>query len=202
MPAYGRFLAIFLAAGGVGAPVAVRAEPADAASAPVKTTAPILAQVTYLLTVTTRGMTVESAPSVDDAIFGTVPLACLARGGAAIISRDVRHLIHFESVIRTPPSEDLALRPYSRVFSELRRIAWNVCTPAQKVAAGEERTVETGGTLAVGGVIFPSDLKIQDRLGSAGCEVAPSGKTNRALPCTSSTRPQPFVSTLTRHDES
>lgn len=198
MSAYIRALALVLVPGGVLSPALALAKPVHAAAAGVQDAPNVPPQVTYQFTVTTRGVSVETAHSSDDTIFGTVTLACLDDGGAAVVSRDVKFTVRYEGVVRTPPKEDLALRPYSRVFSELRRIAWNICTPTQAVAPGEERGVEQGGLVVVKGFRFPNQISIQDRLGSIGCEGGPDDKTARAFPCTLHIRPQPFISTLER----
>ncbi len=195
-----RSLAVFLAAGSVGALGCAHVEPAAVTAAGSLDTPPVLAQVSYQLTVTTRGVSVETAPTTDDAIVGSVTLACLDRGGAAIVCRDERHMVRYEAVLSTPPVEDLALRPYSRLLSELRRVAWNLCRPAQAVAQGAERSVEQQGQLALGGIGFPTDITIRDRLGSVGCDAMPSDKTGRATPCRARPLPQPFVSTLSRKE--
>lgn len=153
-------------------------------------------QATYNLAVTTRGISVETA--AYDAIFGTVTLSCLERGVSAVVGRDAQNRVIYENVMRTPPKDELALRPYSRAFSELRRIAWNLCTPEQPLASGDRRTVEKKGAISVGGFAFPDEIKIRDQLGSIGCEASASDKTGRATPCKNSGLPQPFVSTLMR----
>lgn len=171
-------------------------------SCPLLATMPVSAetvtppQVAYDLAVTTRGINVQTAGY--GALFGTVTLACLEPGVSAIVGRDAKNVVVFENVMHAPPTEDVALRPYSRAFSELRRVAWQICAKAPPIAAGNDRTVAQRGTFVHGGFTFPDEIKIEDRLGSIGCEAAASDKLGNTQRCRSRALPQPFVSTLSR----
>lgn len=179
-----RCLALFLLSGPL-----LALSPADA-----ETVAP--PQVAYNLAVTTRGINVQTAGY--GALFGTVTLACLEPGVSAIVGRDAKNVVVFENVMHAPPQDDVALRPYSRAFSELRRVAWRICAKDQPMAAGNDRSVAQKGTFVRGGFAFPDEIKIEDRLGSIGCEASASDKLGNAQRCRSHALPQPFVSTLSR----
>jgi len=192
-----RCLALLLAAWALEDASSASAETAGAAAGTSAQASKIVPpQVTYNFAVTRRGISVETA--AYDSIFGTVTLSCLDRGVSAVIGRDAQKRVIYENVMRTPSKDELALRPYSRAFSEIRRTAWNLCIPEQSIASGERRTVEKKGAFPVGGFAFPDEVKIRDQLGSVGCEASASDKTGRATPCKNSGLPQPFVSTLMR----